>query len=147
MTFFDEVDFSSTPLVEFGDLINQYAKENYLDPWFVGGVIMVESGGDPDAYNEASMATGLMQVMPREYGKPFLDRPSIADLKSPETNIKWGCEILAYRWARTHSELGAAYLYSGGQAWEKHHGKDWFEIFLQLYWYRFQKALIRLKEA
>jgi len=88
-----DVDFSATPLAEFGDLINHYATENNLDPWIIAAIIMVESGGDPNAYNEVSMATGLGQIIPYEYG--FEDRPTIEELKDPETNIKWICIILA----------------------------------------------------
>lgn len=145
--FFEEADFSATPLDEFGGLINRFALENWLDPWFVAGVIMVESGGDPDAFNEASMATGLMQVMPREYGPPFQNRPTIEKLKDPATNLSWGCQILAHRWAKTHSEFGAVYLFSGGKYWKKRHGTGWFDIFLERYWNRYQNALAKLKGA
>lgn len=143
--FFDEVDFSATPLAEFGDMINECARANWLDPYFVGAVIMVESSGDPNAFNEASQATGLMQVMPSEYGSPFEDRPTIEQLKDPMTNLRWGCDILSYRWARTHSEFGALYLYSGGKTWEEYHGIGWFELFLELYWDKYQTALAELK--
>lgn len=123
-----EVDFSTTPLAEFGDLINHYARDNLLDPWMVAALIMVESGGDPSAYNEKSMATGLGQVMPREAGEMFAHRPSIEELKDPETNILWTCAILAYRFHNLHDYKSAMYWYSGGTYW------DSYEAFEKRYW-------------
>jgi hypothetical protein len=136
-----EVDFASTPLAEFGELINHYARDNLLDPWMVAAIIMVESGGDPEAYNEKSMATGLGQVIPREAGKVFAHRPSIEELKDPETNLLWTCTILAYRFHLLHDYETALYWYSGGTYW-----KD-YETYKERYWKKIQERKEWLHEA
>ncbi len=136
-----EVDFSSTPLAEFGDLINHYAKENLLDPWLVAAMILVESGGDPEAYNETSMATGLGQVMPREAGEVFAHRPSVKELKDPETNIKWATLILAYRFQLLHDYESALYWYSGGTHWRD------YETYKNRYWKKVKEKKGWLYEA
>ena len=134
MDSFPDVDFSNTPLAEFGDLINFYAGENLIDPWDIAVLIWVESRGDPTAYNENSMATGLGQVMPKEYGPMFEDRPSIEELKDPKTNIKWACKIYAYYFHKYHSRFAACYYYSGGKYWG-----DLID-FEERYWNKFLEA-------
>lgn len=67
-----------------------------LPPELVGAIIEVESGGDPAAISSAG-AVGLMQVMPREAGPWFADRPTKSDLLDPALNLIYGCRIL--RWS------------------------------------------------
>ncbi|MHA2085413.1 MAG: transglycosylase SLT domain-containing protein [Candidatus Thorarchaeota archaeon] len=136
-----EVDFSTTPLAEFGDLINHYARDNLLDPWMVAALVMVESAGDPEAYNENSMATGLGQVMPREAGEVFAHRPSSEELKDPETNIIWTCTILAARFHLLHDYEAAMYWYSGGTYWED------YDTYKQRYWSKIKERKEWLYEA
>lgn len=59
----------------------------------IGAIIMLESRGNPNAISEKG-AIGLMQVMPKEAGEQFKDRPTKAELFDPETNIKWGVNVL-----------------------------------------------------
>jgi soluble lytic murein transglycosylase-like protein len=84
-------------------LITQYAAEFTVSPDLVASIILQESGGNPDAYSKAG-ATGLMQVMPRDgkaasficSGSPcFKKRPTMAELKDPAFNIKYGTQMIA----------------------------------------------------
>lgn len=74
-------------------IVNLIAGLFGLRPEVVMAVIMLESGGSPNAVS-SSGAVGLMQVMPREAGDAFKDRPSAEDLRSPAINIAEGCKIL-----------------------------------------------------
>lgn len=57
------------------------------------GLIWVESGCNPQAVSDAG-AIGLMQVMPREKGRGFSNRPSRASLFDIYANVAWGTYIL-----------------------------------------------------
>ena len=91
-------------ILRWCDLIEGYATNNDLDPALVAAVILQESGGDPIIMSHAG-AVGLMQIMPRDgiaasamcaNGPCFANRPSIAELQDPETNIEFGTQYL--RW-------------------------------------------------
>jgi len=135
----EDVDFSNTPLADFGDLINFYAKENNLNPWDIGAIIWIESGGDPNAFNDMSMATGLGQIIPKEYG--FTDRPTIEELKNPETNLEWLCKLFAEYYNKYGSRYEALYFYSGGNYW------DSIRDYKERYWDRFLEARRFLVES
>ncbi len=66
-----------------------------IDPNILLTLIKIESGGNPNAYNEVSKATGLGQIMPMEAGESFKDRPTSAELLVPDTNIQWMVKILS----------------------------------------------------
>jgi len=57
------------------------------------GLIWVESDCNPTIRSGAG-AVGLMQVMPREVGYQFRDRPTTAQLRNIDTNVMWGSYIL-----------------------------------------------------
>ncbi len=57
------------------------------------GLIWVESDCNPTIHSGAG-AVGLMQVMPREVGYQFRDRPTAAQLRDIDTNVMWGSYIL-----------------------------------------------------
>lgn len=85
------------------DLITENTRDFKIDPDLVAAVIYVESGGNPKAYSKSG-AVGLMQIMPRDgiaagfmcaSGPCFRNRPTIAKLKNPEFNIKYGTRMLA----------------------------------------------------
>lgn len=57
------------------------------------GLIWVESDCNPTIRSGAG-AIGLMQVMPREIGYQFRDRPTAAQLRDIDTNVAWGTWIL-----------------------------------------------------
>lgn len=84
-------------------LITFYASRRGIDPDLVAALIVQESGGNPNAYSSAG-AVGLMQVMPKDgiaakfmcpNGPCFGGRPSMAELKDPEFNIKYGTGMLS----------------------------------------------------
>lgn len=75
-------------------LVSLVAPLHGLDPRVVTAIISVESGGNPDAVSRAG-AIGLMQVMPREAGEVFRDRPQRQWLFDPVINIAVGCRILS----------------------------------------------------
>lgn len=74
-------------------LVSLIAPMHGLPPELVMAVIYVESRGNPDAVSNAG-AVGLMQIMPREAGEVFANRPPAYLLRSPATNIDVGCWIL-----------------------------------------------------
>ena len=94
----------SSAVKQYCGWIEEYANRHGIDPLLIAAVITQESSGNPSAYSKSG-AVGLMQVMPRDgiaasfvndVGVPyFADRPSIAELKDPEFNIKYGCKMLA----------------------------------------------------
>ena len=57
------------------------------------GLIWVESDCNP-AIRSGAGAVGLMQVMPREIGYQFRDRPTAAQLRDIDTNVMWGSYIV-----------------------------------------------------
>ncbi len=85
--------------LEYKELIEQYAAEYSLDPYFVAAVIHTESGFDAEAVSNVG-AIGLMQVMPETgewiAGKLKMEDFKTDDLYDPETNIKMGCWYLNF---------------------------------------------------
>lgn len=77
------------------NLVVKYADQYSLDPILIASIIQKEgTHGNPEILSPQS-AVGLMQIMPRDTGwSYFSDRPTTEELKNPETNIDWGCEIL-----------------------------------------------------
>jgi soluble lytic murein transglycosylase-like protein len=83
--------------------IEQYARENGMDPNLISALMLQESAGQPDAYSKSG-AVGLMQVMPRDgtastfvclNGPCFANRPSMQELFDPKFNISYGTRMLA----------------------------------------------------
>lgn len=83
------------------DLIAKYS--NNLDPNLIAALILVESGGNPNAISKSG-AVGLMQIMPSDgkaasficiNGPCFADRPKTRELLDPEFNIKYGSKMLS----------------------------------------------------
>lgn len=82
--------------------ITSNARKNKLDPNLVAAVILVESGGKPDAISFQG-AVGLMQVMPsdgiaRQFKCPngpcFANRPPTRKLLNPSFNVEYGSNML-----------------------------------------------------
>lgn len=78
------------PPLEFLELVDQYAKENNLDPFLVWALIDTESAWDKNAVSSKG-AQGLMQLMPMtakdlEVRNPF----------DPEENIKGGTQYMNF---------------------------------------------------
>jgi soluble lytic murein transglycosylase-like protein len=90
-------------VLQWCEIITNFANQAELPPDLVAAVILQESGGDASAYS-ASGAVGLMQVMPRDglaaefnciNGPCFASRPTIEELQDPGYNIEFGTKMLA----------------------------------------------------
>lgn len=84
-------------------LITRYAAQFDVPPDLVAAVVWQESGGNPGAVSRSG-AIGLMQVMPSDgvaagftcvNGPCFANRPTSAQLKDPEFNLKYGVRMLS----------------------------------------------------
>lgn len=105
-------------VMSYESIIRDVAQRYGLPTSLMLAICYVESRGNPDAYNESSMATGLFQIIPAEAGGPLKDRPTIEELKDPETNAEWGCIILDwFRKVEGGSRLWGLFRYSGGITW------------------------------
>lgn len=100
------------------DLIDMYIYEltatQYpdLDPELVRAIVYHESRYDPDASNNNSGATGLMQLMPKWHTKRA-ESLGVSDLTDPYGNILTGCDLLNELLER-YSYDYALNIYAGG---------------------------------
>ena len=97
-------------------LVHRYARMFDLPPELVLAVIDVESNFDRYAISYAG-ALGLMQVMP--FWRKEIGRPE-DDLHDIQTNLLYGCRILAYYLDKENGDRRAAlarYNGSRGQRW------------------------------
>lgn len=76
-------------VAQWDDLVRKYSAQYQVSREVVHTLIVLESAGKPDAINATTGCVGLMQIMPLE------GRPTAAELADPETNIAWGCRLLA----------------------------------------------------
>lgn len=97
----------ATTVMKWNADVRKFAQIYGLDPMVVHTLIVLESGGDPNAVNPDTGCVGLMQIMPLE------GRPTAEQLKDPATNIEWGCKILADGITR-HGSLEMALCAYGG---------------------------------
>ncbi len=90
-------------ITKWCEVITKYARQYRLDPNLIAAMVWQESGGNPSAYSRSG-AVGLMQIMPRDGiaasficsgGACFSSRPTVAQLKDPEFNVKYGARMLA----------------------------------------------------
>lgn len=104
-------------VLQYKELVEKYCEKYSIPPALILAMMWVESRGNPDAVNAKSDATGLMQVVPKKPG--FETRPTQEELLDPETNIEWGCKVLAwFRGIEDGDLVRGVYRYSGGfQAW------------------------------
>ena len=96
-------------LAPYRDVIETASRQFDLDHALLAGLILFESGGNPQAVSAAG-AIGLGQVMPAEAGFP--GRPTRQQLLNPEVNATWASRILSdgiQRWGTVDQGL-AAYL-------------------------------------
>lgn len=102
--------------MNFLKLVHQYATASSLSPQLVLSVIEVESLFNHYAVSRAG-AQGLMQVMP--FWKKELGRAE-DNLTDIETNLRYGCAILAYYLKKENGDLVKAlarYNGSRGETW------------------------------
>ncbi|OLO05608.1 lytic transglycosylase domain-containing protein [Salinicola socius] len=84
--------------------VHAEARRAQLPPELVLALIDVESRFQPDAVSSAG-ALGLMQVMP--FWKAEIGRPQ-DDLHDIDTNLRYGCTILAHYLKREHGDWTSA---------------------------------------
>ena len=100
-------------------IILPIARQYQIDPNLIAALILLESGGRPNAVSRSG-AVGLMQIMPSDtHYKPWLfrGRPARAELFHPEFNVRWGVHFLAVLYHRNNDNWPAAlceYYGSGG---------------------------------
>ena len=83
---------------QYRALVEDYSREQELDPALVAAMILNESSFKPDAESRLG-ARGLMQLMPgtAEWVANKLNEPYDFDrMYDPETNIRFGCWFLGY---------------------------------------------------
>jgi len=125
--------------LQWVDLVTEIAVPAGIEPAVVLAIIWMESRGKPDEFHHISQATGLMQVIPREAGGRFVDRPTIEELRDPRTNIQWGTRILVDYLNRKDGLWEALYHYSGGPVWSSP------QRFNNVYWKRFKTAKMHIE--
>lgn len=108
----------TTCIVEYEDLIRQYAAENDIPPAYVASVIMAESSYRPEAVSSVN-AQGLMQILPStaewiagKFGEEYAE----GCLFDPETNIRYGCWYLGFLMKRYDGDMRcSSSAYHAGQ--------------------------------
>lgn len=110
--------WGSANLTRWKALCDKYATGD-VTARVIGATIITESNGNPNAVSSAG-AVGLMQVMPKEAGPDFKDRPTKAELLDPEMNVHWGVKILSGYQAAHGSLLRGLAAYFGGGAAGQH---------------------------
>lgn len=142
-------------LAPYMELVRQIAPEYGLEPELVGAICYKESHTDdwrtvkPTAHNRESLATGLMQVVPREAARGNTShwawtRPTIQELCDPATNIEWGCKILQWFIQVEKDERKGVWRFSGGTGWNARGGMVAFET---KYWQPVQGWREELKQV
>ena len=85
------------------DYIEAAAQKYELDSKLIAAIMLMESGGDAQAYSKDG-AVGLLQVMPKDglaagfmciNGPCFATRPSSQELFEPQFNIDYGTKMLS----------------------------------------------------
>ena len=114
------------PIAETAGLAHNVGTTVLLAIWWV------ESRWNETAVNAQTLATGLGQVIPSEYGTMFASRPTSEELKDPVVNADWSARILRGNLTRRGEDLRAAVKdYSGG--W----GVSGDDAFDRIYWQPF----------
>jgi len=132
--------WGSIEITRWKGLCERYGKQHNIDPRILGTLIALESNGDPNAISPAG-AVGLMQVMPRDAGKQFADRPTKQELLDPDVNVQTGTSILASNLAANNNKLFPALAaYYGGPAAAKNLKSEAAQTYLS----KFVKQWLRL---
>ena len=102
------------------DKSNELEEESWFPDGYKPGYTLCPDGPVTGSCTSPEGAIGIMQVMPRDgiaanvmcdNGPCFSGRPSTADLRDPEFNIKFGCRFLAEKIAQEGSVLGGLKAY------------------------------------
>lgn len=114
---------------QWESLVKYYANRYGIQPETVGTVLALESAGRVNALSSVG-AVGLMQVMSRECGLVFADRPERNVLLHPANNLDWGCRILADNMRRAGGRLDLALCwYYGAQGPDTRDGQVYVSAF------------------
>ena len=125
--------------LKWWNVVREETAKGGVDGCVVWAVMMTESGGNVRA--RSGWAIGLMQVVSREAGRWFEDRPAAAELLQPEVNVRAGIMVLKqFGLGRDDLRL-VLWRYSGGSRWS-----SWGR-FEKVYWRRFQKFERMCREA
>lgn len=91
--------------VPYGDLFNEAEKRHGLPPFLLVEVARQESGFNPKAYNAASGASGIMQIVPKWHPgvDPYEPTQAIPYAAGYLRNLKnrtgtWKRALAAYNW-------------------------------------------------
>ena len=110
------------------DVVERMATHYKIPNRLILGLIWVESDCNPTIRSGAG-AVGLMQVMPREVGYQFRNRPTAAQLRGIDTNVMWGSYILQdmdARYCGAWHRFNSRYLSKGELAyWQCALGAFW----------------------
>ncbi len=83
-------------VANWDDLIKTISAEvGISDPYYVKAIMMIESGGNPDAYSKKG-ACGLMQVLPENSGNVCL-----RGMANAEANLRAGINYIKFLFANT----------------------------------------------
>jgi len=103
--------------LQYTAMVEKYAAENGLDPYFVYAVIRTESGFNPNACHENTNASGLMQLLPSTFAwlqSKTGETLAPGQIFDPETNIRYGTFYLGLHFQKYGStELAAAAYHAG----------------------------------
>ncbi|MDR3338383.1 MAG: lytic transglycosylase domain-containing protein [Treponema sp.] len=107
----------------YRELVETYGAEQNIPPWFLFGLIRVESAFTADIDSRAG-AKGLTQLMPdtaeemaarlSRQGGPDYRREGGINLADPETNIRLGAVYLRYLQDRLKNPMLTLLAYNGG---------------------------------
>ncbi|RLG78445.1 MAG: hypothetical protein DRO14_00480 [Thermoprotei archaeon] len=117
------------------------ARTHQVGPLVLLALWWIESRWDARAVNPHTLATGLGQVIPSDYGGAFSDRPNSEELLDPAVNADWSARILRQCLDHRRDDLRSAVKdYSGG--WRSA-GDDAFD---RIYWQPFLRKYRELAE-
>jgi soluble lytic murein transglycosylase-like protein len=89
--------------------INRAAAQAYIDPTLLAAVMIEESGGNPNAVNKKTGATGLMQFMP-DTAKQY----NLTDRTDPQASLNAGAMYLHDLLIKSHGDEALALTHYGG---------------------------------
>jgi hypothetical protein len=94
---------------DYANLFDSAGKQYGVDPQLLRSIAQTESSGNPNAYNEESGASGLMQLIPETAKSLGVDDPN-----DPKQSIPGAAKLLAENIKRYKSISTAVMAYHGG---------------------------------
>jgi hypothetical protein len=84
---------------------------NNIPSGLLSQLLQTESGFNPNAFNPASGATGIAQILPSTAASPGYGIAPVANLNDPVSSINFAGQYLAAQYKRTGSWTGAVAAY------------------------------------